>query len=89
MMNNKILIKLFVPELDVSYDVFIPINEAVWKVKLLLLKSIEDMLKIKVSTKNIYLLNKVSNKIYNNNEVIINTDIRNASELLLISKKDI
>ena len=32
-MNNKILIKLIVPDLDNTYDIFIPVNELVWRVK--------------------------------------------------------
>ena len=40
-MKNKVLIKLWIPELDVYYDVFIPVNEVMWKVKILLLKSVD------------------------------------------------
>ena len=35
---------------------------------------------------NYYLMNKDTNRIYNSNEIIIDTDIRNGTELLLISK---
>lgn len=85
-MKNKVLINLSVPELSVEYDLFIPVNEVVWKVKILLLRSIEDMTNIK-SKNNLqfYLINKQTGKIYDNNELIIETDIRNGTELLLIS----
>ncbi len=84
-MNNKILVKLTVPEVDESFDVFIPINEFVWKVKMLLLKSVNDIVSGDMdSNKEYVLLNKNSSKIYTNNEVIIDTDIRNGTELLLI-----
>ena len=39
-MNNKVLIKLIVPEIDKTFDVFIPVNEIVWKIKKMLIKSI-------------------------------------------------
>lgn len=37
-MDNKVLIKLVVPELDSSFDIFVPVNEVVWKVKKYLFK---------------------------------------------------
>lgn len=42
-MNNKVLIKLIMPEFDLSYDLFIPVNEVVWKLKRLIMKSIQDL----------------------------------------------
>lgn len=86
-MKNKVLVKLFLPELDITYDVFVPVNELVWKIKILLIRSIEDILKISVNYMDFYLINKDNFKIYNSNDVIINTDIRNGSELMLISNK--
>ncbi len=86
-MKNKVLIKLIVPEIDSTFDIFIPVNELVWKVKRLILKSIADLSKIKLEQNIDYiLLNKDTCKIYNNNEIIINTDIRNSTELILISR---
>ena len=32
-MNNKVLIKLIVPEIDEEFDIFIPVNEIIWKIK--------------------------------------------------------
>lgn len=86
-MKNKILIKLIVPELDLSYDVFVPVNELIWKVKKLFIKSISDISTIPLDINSEYLLINMSNsKVYNNNDIVINTDIRNGSELILISK---
>lgn len=87
-MQNKVLIKLIVPELDFNFDVFIPVNEMVWKIKKLLVKSISDLVNINMSQELEYeLLNKDSCTVYSNNDVVINTDIRNGSELLLISRQ--
>lgn len=85
-MNNKILIKIIMPEFDLSYDLFIPVNEVVWKLKRLIMKSIQDL--SGVSIKNIdeaLFINKDNSRIYNNNEIIINTDIRNGTELIFMS----
>ena len=42
-MNNKVLIKLIVPSLDKSYDLFIPVNETIYKIKKLILESLNDI----------------------------------------------
>ena len=40
-------------------------------------------------SKEYILINVETNQIYNENDIIINTDIRNATRLLLISEKQI
>ena len=85
-MNNKVLIKLIMPEYDISYDLFIPVNEVIWKLKKLILKSVQDLSGINVNNNVEYLfINKDNSRIYNNNEIVINTDIRNGTELILMS----
>lgn len=89
-MENKVLIKLFIPELDSNFDVFIPINEIVWKITKMLVKSVSDLSNTNIDgNKEFLLLNKITTRIYNNNEIIINTDIRNGTELVLISNKEL
>ncbi len=86
-MKNKILIKISIPQLNTSYDVFLPTNELIWRIKKLLVKSISDLNGIELKSSLEYILiNKDNTKIYSNNELVINTDIRNGSELLLISR---
>lgn len=86
-MKNKVLVKIIVPEIDLSYDVFIPVNEVMWKIKKLIFKVIADSSGIAID-KNVecILMNKSTCKIYGNNEIVIDTDIRNGAELLVISK---
>lgn len=86
-MKNKVLIHLIIPELASDFDLFIPVNEVVWKVQMLLLRSVSDLCNIELNQNlNYYLLNKDSNRVYNSNEVIIDTDIRNGTEIILLSK---
>lgn len=88
-MRNKVLVKLFVPELDYQFDVFIPVNEVVWKVKKLLVKSVYDLTGGAIDMKKDYvLINRLTSTVYDNNMVIIETDIRNITELVLISLKN-
>ena len=85
-MNDKVLVKLLLPELDSKYDILIPVNEIIWKIKKLLIKSVSDLEGIKLNMNTDYiLLNKENSRVYNNNEIIINTDIRNSTELILIT----
>lgn len=86
-MENKVLIKLIVPELDSDFDVFIPVNEVVWKIKKILVKCVSDLSNITLDIKKDYVLvNKDNSKIYTNNEIIHDTDIRNSTELILVSR---
>ena len=87
-MENKVLVKLDVFELDETFDVFIPVNELVWKIKAMLAKSVSDLEYLKFDPNDEFVIvNKNTGYIYDNNEIIINTDIRNGTELLLMSKK--
>ena len=87
-MNNKVLIKLVIPEIDESFDIFIPINEILWKVKKMLVKSAGDLnLKSLDTNKNYILINKNTLEIYPNNIQIAKTDIENGTEIILLSVK--
>lgn len=84
-MNNKVLINIDVPELDSNYDLFIPVNELVWKVNKLVIKSISDLSGVFLNPDDKYVfINKINNTMYKNNEIIINTDIRNGTELIML-----
>lgn len=86
-MKNKVLIHVIVLEIDANFDVFIPVNELIWKIEKLLLKSIGDLSNIPMNEDITYLLiNKDNGRIYDSNEQVINTDIRNGTELLIVSQ---
>lgn len=85
MMSNKVLIKLYVPTLGESYDLFIPVNEIMWKVNRLIVKMISDSTDGLFSLDRDYaMINIDTGRVYDNNDIIINTDIRNATKILLI-----
>ena len=84
-MTNKVLINLYVPNLDKSYDLFIPTNEFIWKINKLVTKSVSDLSEQKLSIdKNYVLVNTETGKIYGNNEIVVSTDIRNSTKLVLM-----
>lgn len=86
-MKNKVLVKLFVPELYESYDVFIPVNEFIWKIKKIMVKSVSDLTNYPLDIDAKYILvNKDTGQVYNDNYLLIATDIRNVTELILVTK---
>ena len=69
---NKVLIKLYIPTLGENYDIYIPVNEMVWKVNRLIVKLISDMSNDNFSIDKDYaLINIDTGMIYNNNDIII------------------
>lgn len=88
-MENKILIKLIVPELNETYDLFIPVNEYIWKIIKLSVNAVSDLSRGALDmNKTYYLINKENGSIYQSNQIIINTDIRNSTELILLSNNN-
>lgn len=87
-MENKVLIKLIIPNINETFDLFLPVNEIIWKVKKMLIKSISDLTSIDLDVNKEYiLLNKDNCRIYHNNEIIIDTDIRNGTELFIYTNE--
>lgn len=85
-MENKVLVNLEIPEINYSFNTFLPVNEIIWKIKKMLAKSITDIINNNLSSNDYLLINKSTGAVYKNNDIIINTDIRNTTELLLFSK---
>lgn len=73
------------PMLDESFNCFIPVNEVIWKLKKLIIKSISDLSGLSLDMRADYvMINKDNGRIYKSNEIVINTDIRNGSELVMM-----
>lgn len=81
MFENKLLVELYVLSLDKRFEVYIPINDKIGNISNLLSKNFQGMLNVE---KQYVLLNLYNGKVYNNNEIIRNSDIKNGSKLLLI-----
>ena len=81
MLDNKILIKLYILSLDAKYEVFIPANEKVGNITRLLNTNMFDAIDF---DKNNKFVNIDTGLIYKNNELIRNTDIKNGTKIILI-----
>ncbi len=83
-MDYKILIKLFVPEIEQVYELYIPINKTVYQVCNLLNLIVKDISKDAYPQKNIiHLCNHRTGELYKYEELIRNTNIRNGTELII------
>lgn len=84
-MQDKVLVEIIVPEIEETYNAFIPINKKVGHILFLVTKAINDM------TNNSYkilnnnsLYNKVTGERYNLDLLIRDTNIRNGTQLVLL-----
>lgn len=87
-MTNKIIVKVIIPNIDNDFDIVIPVNEQLWRVEKLIMKCIYDLLGVAYNpkTESYKILNKITGYEYDKNEIIIDTDIRNGTELLFVKE---
>lgn len=82
-MEDKILIRLFVPEIEETYEMFIPVNKYVGELCELFCKLINDLSKVYPVRSNACLCNRRTGLIYEKNVLVRQTDIRNGTELII------
>lgn len=83
-MKNKILVELIVPEVETSYNVFLPINRKIGNVIVLLSRAVSELTGgvYAVSNKaNLY--DAITGNVYNMDATVLDTDIRNGSKIVL------
>ena len=85
MNKNKILICLYIPLIEKSYDLFIPINKKIGTVKRLIEEGLVEL------TDNSYIIKENTNfyskdtgDIYDVNLAVRETDLKNGSKVILI-----
>lgn len=79
---NRVLINLYVPAIEKEYDVWIPLNKKVYNVIILIIKGLRDENYIPQNMPLLY--NKITGQCYKTDVNIQDTDIRNATELILV-----
>lgn len=85
MNKNKILIEIYIPLIEKSYDIYIPVSKTIGTIKKLLEKSLVELTEgsYQPSTStNLY--NKETGLIYDINKKVYETDLENGSKLILI-----
>ena len=86
-MNNKVFVKVIVPEIDKEFDVYLPISKKIGNIIILLNKAINELSygELELSSENC-LYNMWTNETYESDTMLFNTNIRNGTRLVLISK---
>ncbi len=85
MHNEKVLVELIVPALDAKYDVYFPINRRIGNVICLTNKMLfEETNGLFVGNNNTLLYDSLSGEIYNMNQLVRETNIRNGSKVILL-----
>ena len=84
-MKNKVIVKIIVPSLDETFDIFLPVNKKIGKtIELIgnyLKGSTEGMFEF---NEHVSLYNRDTGEIYDPNVIVKNTNIRNGTELIFI-----
>ena len=86
-MNDKVNVKIIVPEINQSYDFFLPINKKIGTIITLLNKGINELSNgdFPISDTN-KLYNCDTLQAYERNLLLFNSDIRNGTKLVILSK---
>lgn len=86
-MNDKVNVKIIVPEINEEYDVFLPINKKIGMIISLLVKAIRELNNNSLPQLPYYKLYNVDTmQVYDWNLLLYNTDIRNGTRLVLFSR---
>ena len=84
-MDNKVLVKVFLPKIDKEYDVWIPLNKKVYNIITLLTKGINELNNNIYQTKELPIIyNRATGEHYDINSIIQETNIKNGTELIMI-----
>ncbi len=82
---NEVLVKLYVPKIEEQYDIWIPVNKTIYTIITLLVKSVNEFTKgYYLPEKMPYLYDKTTAKVFDINVRVIDSEIRNGTELIMI-----
>ena len=86
-MNNKVLVNINVPEIDKNFAVYLPINKKIGNIIILLNKLINELTDGEFTlSKDNRLYNLTTKELYTSDILLANTNIRNGTLLVLLSK---
>jgi len=83
-MENKVLVELYIPNIDLSLDLYIPINKKVGNIITLVNKALSEIDEEYKLPKSMVLYNRYTSQKYLPNDLVAHTDIRSGTSLLLI-----
>lgn len=82
---DRVLIDLYVPAIEMKYNVWIPLNKEIYAIISLIVKGIKEIKKDQYSPTQLpNLYDKQTGEKYDVNSKVKDTSIRNGSEIILI-----
>lgn len=83
-MKNKVLVKIIIPYLMTTYEIYIPVNERIVRVKELIIKGVYDLSDQKILLKKSYsLIDPDTGTIYDSRSIVRDTNIVNSKKIIL------
>ena len=83
-MDFKVLVNVFVPEIEQSYEFYIPVNRHIDVVVKIINAAINELTFNQFPIKeNLQICNRRTGEIYDNGFYVRNTDIKNGTQLVL------
>lgn len=83
-MTNKVLISLYVPSINKSYDIYVPVNKRVHDVINMVISSLVELTKGDYAPGYVSFYNLGTGTRYSMNSLIRDTDIRNNTRIVLM-----
>lgn len=84
-MKNKILVDIFVPTINQTYNIFIPVNKSVGEILQLLNKTVNELTEGEFPiSNNLSLINLYTGTTYNLEYSVKDNKILNGSKLMLL-----
>ena len=80
-MKNKVLVKLIVPELSQTYDIYLPINKKIGSIIKLIDETIDELDGESIPLK--YLYNADTGECFDYDLLLANTTIRNGTKIVI------
>ncbi len=84
-MKNKVLVEIYIPQLDEDYNIYLPLNKNIANIIILIGKSISELKRIdNFDYNSLSLYNRETTIKYNPDSLIRETNIRNGFRLILM-----
>ena len=85
-MKNKVLVNINIPEIDLAFDMYLPLNKKISTILILIDKAISETHKRNYFlTKKSLLMDYEKGTKYDGESLVQDTDIKNGSKLVLLS----
>ncbi len=84
-MKNKVLVEIYIPQLDEDYNIYLPLNKNIANIITLIGKSISELKRIdNFDYNSLSLYNRETTIKYNPDSILKETNIRNGFRLILM-----